>query len=87
MKSERGIFGREQMNIMDARSNGPVSPDPICFGPFRLSAAERVLKKDGVRVRLGSRALDILIALVEAPDRGSYQEGAIRKSVAGPCGR
>ena len=55
------------MNIIDARSNGPVSRDPICFGPFRLSAAERVLKKDGVRVRLGSRALDILIALVERP--------------------
>ena len=67
MKSERGIFGREQMNIIDARSNGPVSPDLICFGPFRLSVTERVLEKEGVRVRLGSRALDILIALVERP--------------------
>jgi len=52
---------------MDTRSNGPFSPDLICFGPFRLSVAERVLEKEGVRVRLGSRALDILIALVERP--------------------
>src|ERR1700747_3640707 len=55
------------MNIMDARSKGPLSPDLICFGPFRLSVTERVLEKEGVRVRLGSLALDILIALVERP--------------------
>jgi len=55
------------MNIMDARSIGPLSPDLIRFGPFRLSITERVLEKDSVPVRLGSRALDILIALVERP--------------------
>ncbi len=36
------------------------------FGPFRLSPAERLLEKDGVPVRLGGRALDLLIALVES---------------------
>lgn len=35
------------------------------FGPFRLFPAARVLERDGVAVCLGSRALDILIALVE----------------------
>src|ERR1700736_5790979 len=55
------------MNIMDVRSKGPLSPDLICFGPFRLSVTERVLEKEGVRVRLGSRARDILMALVERP--------------------
>ena len=55
------------MNIMDTRSKGPLCPDQIYFGPFRLSVTERVLEKEGVRVRLGSRALDILIALVERP--------------------
>ena len=55
------------MNIMNARFKGPLSPDLICFGPFRLSVTERVLEKGGVRVPLGSRALDILIALVERP--------------------
>src|SRR5882672_12217629 len=52
---------------MDVQFKGPPSRDVICFGPFRLSTSERVLEKDGVRVRLGSRALDILIALVERP--------------------
>src|SRR5260221_13469265 len=55
------------MNIVDPLFRGPVSQDVICFGPFRLSTAERLLEKNGVRVRLGSRALDILIALVERP--------------------
>jgi predicted ATPase/DNA-binding winged helix-turn-helix (wHTH) protein len=37
----------------------------ISFGPFRLFASERRLIKDEVPVEVGSRALDILIALVE----------------------
>lgn len=35
------------------------------FGRFRLLAAERCLEKDGKPVRVGGRALDLLIALVE----------------------
>jgi predicted ATPase/DNA-binding winged helix-turn-helix (wHTH) protein len=35
------------------------------FGPFRLFAGERLLEKAGIPVALGSRALDILILLVE----------------------
>lgn len=37
----------------------------LIFGPYRLFAAERRLEKDGAVVPVGSRALDILIALVE----------------------
>src|SRR6266404_2948854 len=55
------------MNIVDPKFSRLTSQDVICFGPFRLSVTERVLEKGGVRVRLGSRALDILIALVERP--------------------
>src|SRR6267154_1438614 len=67
-RSRRGAqTARESTCIMDARSNGPLSPDLIWFGPFRLSVTERALEKEGVRVQLGSRALDILIALVERP--------------------
>src|SRR6185295_1015955 len=33
------------------------------FGPFELSVGERVLRRDGVALPLGSRALDILIYL------------------------
>ena len=35
------------------------------FGPFRLYRAKKLLLESGKPVRLGSRALDILIALVE----------------------
>ncbi|MBM0106091.1 winged helix-turn-helix domain-containing protein [Steroidobacter sp. S1-65] len=35
------------------------------FGPFRLHAIERRLLRDGAPVEIGSRALDILITLVE----------------------
>ncbi len=37
------------------------------FGPFRLLPMQKVLLKHGVPVRLGARAMDILIALVERP--------------------
>src|SRR5258708_36447586 len=55
------------MNILDPQRRWPVSQDVICFGPFRLSITERLLEKGGELVQLGSRALDILIALVERP--------------------
>jgi DNA-binding winged helix-turn-helix (wHTH) protein len=37
----------------------------LVFGPFKLFAAQRLLKKDDVSLPLGSRALDILKALLE----------------------
>ena len=37
----------------------------IRFGPFQLKPAERLLERDGTAVLVGSRALDLLIALVE----------------------
>jgi DNA-binding winged helix-turn-helix (wHTH) protein len=39
--------------------------DSIAFGAFILSVAERRVECDGVPVAIGSRALDILIALVQ----------------------
>lgn len=39
------------------------------FGPFRLSAAARLLDKDGVPVHLGGRALSLLITLVGSAGR------------------
>jgi predicted ATPase/DNA-binding winged helix-turn-helix (wHTH) protein len=42
--------------------------DILSFGPFRLTAGERLLTRDGAPVELGARAFDILIALVSAPN-------------------
>ena len=39
----------------------------ISFGPFRLLPRQRLLLEGDKQVRLGSRALDILSALVERP--------------------
>jgi DNA-binding winged helix-turn-helix (wHTH) protein len=41
-----------------------VAAKPASFGPFRLFPAQRLLLEGGEPVRIGSRALDILIALV-----------------------
>jgi DNA-binding winged helix-turn-helix (wHTH) protein len=37
----------------------------VSFGPFRLFAAERQLKKGDEPIHVGGRALDTLLALVE----------------------
>jgi len=49
-------------------SSGPKTGSDwrFSFGPFILAPSERLLERDGVPVRLGGRALDILIALVES---------------------
>src|SRR5712671_6551272 len=41
--------------------------DAISFGPFRLLPAQRLLLEGDNPVRLGSRAFDILAALLERP--------------------
>jgi predicted ATPase/DNA-binding winged helix-turn-helix (wHTH) protein len=47
----------------------------IEFGPFRLRSAERQIERSGAPVRLGGRAMDILIALAErAGDVVSHRE-------------
>src|ERR1700730_1281575 len=45
-----------------------LTKDGISFGPFSLVVSERLLTKEGVPVELGARALDILIALISAPN-------------------
>jgi len=50
------------------------SEDGLSFGPFHLVASERVLTKDGAPVELGSRALDILIALTSTPNEISSKK-------------
>ncbi|MER9599647.1 winged helix-turn-helix domain-containing protein [Mesorhizobium sp. M0244] len=42
--------------------------DGLSFGPFHLAAGKRLLTREGAPVELGSRALDILIALISTPN-------------------
>ena len=48
-------------------ADGPLSEAGAVYslGPFLLHTNERLLAKDGVRIAIGSRALDVLIALTE----------------------
>ena len=45
----------------------PARDEIVEFGPFRLHVAGRLLQRNGAAVHLGSRSLDLLIALVERP--------------------
>src|SRR6266481_3727020 len=53
----------EQVQVTDLVA----SERAISFGPFRLVPTQRLLLEDDNPVRVGSRALDILTALVERP--------------------
>lgn len=51
----------------DVGRNTPATEYALSFGPFRLTPARRLLLEGGMPLHIGSRALDILIALVERP--------------------
>src|SRR5262249_27104125 len=56
------------------------SPDhAISFGPFRLVPSQQLLLEDGRPVRLGSRALDILIRLAWRPGQIVSKEDLIAR--------
>jgi len=51
---------------MDAIETGSAAT-AVAFGPFRLFPRQRLLTKAGEHVRIGSRAFDILVALLDRP--------------------
>src|ERR1700733_5432028 len=52
-----------------APTRGSAFPPVAAFGPFRLRVSARVLEKEGIPLKIGSRALDLLVTLVErAPE-------------------
>src|ERR1700736_4004296 len=57
----------------------PMDEQAISFGPFRLLAAQRLLLEGDTPVRLGSRAFDILAALVERAGEVVTKESLIAR--------
>jgi DNA-binding winged helix-turn-helix (wHTH) protein len=49
--------------------NSPTMEYAVSFGPFRLLPMQRLLLEGGKPLHIGSRALDIVMALVEHPGR------------------
>src|ERR1700692_4872063 len=47
--------------------SGPAAYRKLKFDPFELSIGERLLRREGVVLALGGRALDILICLAQRP--------------------
>ena len=62
---------------MDNRQQS--SQDALSFGPFDLLKTSRLLKKADEPIRLGGRALDILIALAERPGEVVTQKELIQR--------
>src|ERR1700732_5331569 len=63
-------FGKKRLR----GSGGLMDERAISFGSFRLFAAQRLLLESDKPVRLGSRAFDILTALVETAGGGGSKE-------------
>ena len=56
---------QEDAGRTDGPTRGSTFPRVAAFGAFRLRVTERILERDGIPVKIGSRALDILLTLVE----------------------
>ena len=72
LHASRAAGGADDSRIDDGVSTAAArvavpSERALAFGAFRLLPARRLLLQGDQRVRLGSRALEILIALVERP--------------------
>ena len=60
-----------------------MADETFVFGSFRLIPAQRMLLEDGKPLPLGSRALDILLALVESPGETISKEKLIARTWPG----
>jgi len=59
---------KSALSCVNAKGRGAnLSTDKLTFGPFELYPDRRLLLEDGRPTRLGSRALDILVALAQRP--------------------
>ena len=67
--SDRPLRTRQVSEAISATADRPAASGEraVSFGPFRLLPTQRLLLEGEKPLRLGSRALDILIALVEHP--------------------
>jgi predicted ATPase/DNA-binding winged helix-turn-helix (wHTH) protein len=65
-------------NLRRVRGAVDVPDELIAFGPFRLSSGGRLLR-DGKDVRLGSRGLDLLVALLDRPGAVVTKEELVQR--------
>jgi DNA-binding winged helix-turn-helix (wHTH) protein len=63
-----------------SEDDSPMDEEVFAFGSLRLIPAQRMLIEDGKPVRLGGRALDILIALVDRSGQTISKEELIARA-------
>jgi predicted ATPase/DNA-binding winged helix-turn-helix (wHTH) protein len=71
----RGLYEREAFE-----DDFPVDEETFAFGSFCLIPAQRMLLEDGKPLRLGSRALDILVTLVESAGETIHKDQLIART-------
>ena len=59
------VFEEPLTDLKAVRPADHTDDSDVFFGPFRLAPRRRLLIENGKRLRLGSRAFDILVALVD----------------------
>jgi hypothetical protein len=75
------------MNRRALEDDFQVDEEAFAFGSFRLIPAQRMMLEDGKPLRLGSRALDILVTLVESAGETIHKGPANRPYLARYGGR
>src|SRR5271165_7156115 len=68
------------MNREPPEDDSPMDEATFAFGSFRLIPAQRMLFEDGKPLRLGSRALDILVTLVESAGETIHKDQLIART-------
>jgi DNA-binding winged helix-turn-helix (wHTH) protein len=76
-KAQGEYADRTAFSSRDASSGSPTTQ--VCFGPFRLLPGQFLLLEDEKPVPLGSRALEILIALLERPGKLISKQELMRR--------
>src|SRR3984957_3561600 len=69
-----------KIGLKTGGTGGAMDGHAISFAPYRLLAAQRLLLEDDKPVRLGSRAFDILTALVERAGEVVDKEALIARA-------
>src|SRR5262245_3506552 len=65
-RRQRGGSSRARASLTDTSLGWAASAELILFGSFELRPAERALLNKGEPLRVGSRAFELLLVLVEA---------------------
>src|SRR6266436_4549646 len=66
MQDQRQLVRRDHSSMAKERSNWAAADAALEFGRFRVLLRQRQLVSDGVPIELGTRALDLLLVLLEA---------------------